>query len=466
MMSSDDLIAAVNEKNNRAEYQAALDLAEQALKEQSTDYAVWIGAGNAYYGLKRFDEAEKAYLKAISLSSTDVIALANLAGVYFETSRFEEGLSVCDQALARQPDYVNALIHRGNMLSSLNKGAEAIESYRKALEIKPDDPLVLFNLASALITEKQTDSATEIFGRLLAIDPDNPEYLYSYAQLSEEKEEYERAAETYLRLLQVKEDEMTHVILSGCLYNLQMQGKTEQVLYFADEWLRLFPDNPVALHVLETLKEPESLKRASAAYVRELFDAFADSFDSVLTGLDYQAPALVASAVKSISFKQLPETLDLGCGTGLCAAALKDQNVSWSSLTGVDLSSEMLKKAEQRHLYTELCREDIISFLPSNPNRFDLVVSADVFTYIGDLSKVFSGLFAAVRSGGYIVFTVSENEDENGYALEPSGRFMHGRLYVSKEIEPFFHVEKVQSVTLRQELGKPVSGLLIIGKKI
>ena len=466
MIVSDNLMEIVNEKNDRAEYQSALDLILPVLNEHKTDYALWIGAGNAYYGLRRFKEAEQAYLKAASLPSTDVVALANLVGVYFETARFKEGLAVCDQALAERPDDFNVLVHKGNILSSLDRHGEAIDFYQKALKVSPNDLLVLFNLANALAATGQTDSAEEIYRRLLAVSPNDAEYLYAYAVFLESKEDFVRAAKTYLRLLQIKENATTHVTLSGCLYNLQLKGETDRVLYLTDEWLSLFPDNPIAEHMLETLKGSNDLKRASAAYVQELFDAFADSFDSVLNGLEYQAPSLIATAVKKISFDRPPSILDLGCGTGLCAAAMKEAGLCFSSLAGVDLSAEMLKKADQRQLYAALYQDDIVSFLPSCPSRFDLAVSADVFTYMGDLSKVFSGLSIAVKSGGRIVFTVSENTEGVGYALEPSGRFMHSKEYVINELRSNFDIEEIQSVTLRQELGKPVAGLLIVGKKI
>ena len=139
-----------------------------------------------------------------------------------------------------------------------------------------------------------------------------------------------------------------------------------------------------------------------------------------------------------------------------------------STLTGVDLSSGMLEKAKQRELYTELRQEDIIAFLPLYPARFDLVVSADVLTYLGDLSAVFSGLSTAVKSGGRIVFTVSENtQSDEEYAMEPSGRFMHGKKYILSELEKNgFKADEVQAAELRQELGRPVQGLLFIAKKI
>ena len=149
-MSADNLIASVNRLNEQGDCQAALDLMSSRLNDGTADYALWIGAGNAYYGLKRYKDAKQAYLKAAALNPEDVIALSNLAGVCFETGLYAEGLDICNRALERQPDYVNALIHRGNMLSSLNRHQEAEDAYRRALKNVPDDPLVLFNMAYTL----------------------------------------------------------------------------------------------------------------------------------------------------------------------------------------------------------------------------------------------------------------------------------------------------------------------------
>ena len=467
MKSSDHLIARINRENESAAYQAALDIALSAQEEYKDDYAFWIAVGNAYYGLKQFESAQQAYLKAADLNPRDVIALSNLAGVYFETNRFKDGLSVCDQALRRCPDYVNALIHRGNMLSSLNRYEEAVETYGRALAKAGEDPLVLFNLAYALVMTEKYDKAAEIYQKLLTLVPDDPEYLFAYASFLEKKEDFESAAEVYLQLLKTEETPTTHITLGGCLYNLLLSDQTEAVWRLTDDWLTAFPDNPVARHTLETLKNSHEATRASAEYVRELFDAFADSFDSVLEGLSYQAPALVAKTVKNQTFPDLPSVLDLGCGTGLCAAALIREQVLFRDLTGVDLSAAMLEKAKQRGIYTKLEQSDILSFLPQHRDFFDLIISADVFTYLGDLSELFAGISAALKKGGRIIFTVSENRDDpDGYALKPSGRFVHGRQYVCRELQnKGMTIIDLSAVELRQELGKPVYGLLVTGIK-
>ena len=466
-MANENLIAAANELNNRSSYQEALDLLSPVLKEEGTDYALLVAQGNAFYGLRRFEEAEKSYSKASRSNTSDVTALSNLAGVYFETARYEKGLDVCDKALLSQPENTTLLIHRGNMLSSMNRYAEAAETYARALKIAPEEPLILFNLAYARMMTGQVGEAEEIYRRLLQIKPNEEEYLYAYASFLEKTENFAQAADVYLKALQIRDDPTVHITLGGCLYNLQLLGQTDEVLELTDKWLAAFPENPAALHMLETIKNTPDVKRASVAYVQELFDAFADSFDSVLEGLEYQAPALIADEVKTIAFASPPVVLDLGCGTGLCAAAMKEREIKTASFSGIDLSSGMLKKAKERGLYSRLYQGDITAFTTAVTERFDLIVSADVLTYLGDLSAVFSELSVVIKPAGKLVFTISENTQNNeDYTMEPSGRFMHSKEYIRILLEKNgFDVDGVRSVELRQELGIPVKGLLFVAKK-
>jgi predicted TPR repeat methyltransferase len=67
----------------------------------------------------------------------------------------------------------------------------------------------------------------------------------------------------------------------------------------------------------------------------------------------------------------------LGCGTGLFGPQLLRPLAR--TLTGIDLSSNMLKKAEQRGLYDHLICGDIAEFLETQSHAFDLAVAADVF---------------------------------------------------------------------------------------
>lgn len=88
--------------------------------------------------------------------------------------------------------------------------------------------------------------------------------------------------------------------------------------------------------------------------------------------------------------------LDAGCGTGLCGDFLK-KYASFRGLEGVDLSAGMLREAAAKKVYNKLICREITDWLNNVKARYGLVVSADVFTYIGDLENLFSALFGALK---------------------------------------------------------------------
>ena len=92
----------------------------------------------------------------------------------------------------------------------------------------------------------------------------------------------------------------------------------------------------------------------SQAYVRALFDRYAEHFDEDLTiRLKYQAPQVLRAMVD-----QLPgiapggmDVLDVGCGTGLAGVAFRSLA---SRLHGSDLAPRMVDKARRRGVYDHL----------------------------------------------------------------------------------------------------------------
>ena len=59
------------------------------------------------------------------------------------------------------------------------------------------------------------------------------------------------------------------------------------------------------------------------------------------------------------------------------------------TLTGIDLSANMLEKARQRQIYDHLVCCDLTA-VPANARQiFDLAVAADVFVYLGDFRRYF-----------------------------------------------------------------------------
>ncbi len=96
--------------------------------------------------------------------------------------------------------------------------------------------------------------------------------------------------------------------------------------------------------------------------------------------------------------------LDLGCGTGLHFATLLD--LGWTP-TGIDVSADQLRLAQERNAEVELVEADATS-LPFADASFDSVVSLFTHTDMDDYSRVVC---------------------EGARVLVPGGRFVHLGLH-------------------------------------
>jgi predicted TPR repeat methyltransferase len=159
------------------------------------------------------------------------------------------------------------------------------------------------------------------------------------------------------------------------------------------------------------------------------------------------------------------DILDAGCGTGLCGPYL--QKLS-SSIVGVDLSKNMLRRAEARGLYAELVEGELVAFMQSHPASFDLLLSADTLVYFGPLEDVMQGARRCLRPGGYLAFSLERAESAGacGYLLTQSGRYAHDLDYVEACASAAgFNILAAESATLRTEANKPVAGLLFVAQR-
>jgi predicted TPR repeat methyltransferase len=152
--------------------------------------------------------------------------------------------------------------------------------------------------------------------------------------------------------------------------------------------------------------------------------------------------------------------LDLGCGTGLLGAALAP---AAATITGVDLSAEMLERAATRGIYAQLAKAEMVEYLrAAGAATFDAVLAADVFVYLGDLEPVFEGAARALLPGGVFAFSV-EALEAGGYALLPNGRYAHSASYLRAAAARQGLSERgFERVRLRIEYGTPVEGWLAV----
>jgi predicted TPR repeat methyltransferase len=169
---------------------------------------------------------------------------------------------------------------------------------------------------------------------------------------------------------------------------------------------------------------------APAAYVAKLFDDAAPQFESLLTGsLSYRGPELLLDATTRVlgTLKDL-DILDLGCGTGLAGEVFRS---AARRLDGVDLSAGMLERAAAKKVYDSLVQAEVATHLLQTPERYDLILAADVLIYVGRLEQVLAGVHRVLRPGGLFAFTAeATNAEGDGVQLQPVRRYAHSRDYL------------------------------------
>jgi predicted TPR repeat methyltransferase len=232
------------------------------------------------------------------------------------------------------------------------------------------------------------------------------------------------------------------------------------------EALRLDPEDRGGVSVrLAALGRGPAPDRAPPAYVATLFDQHAEAFESILVDqLGYRTPQDIRAALKG----RFPRMLDLGCGTGLCGAALRDVT---EHRTGVDIAENMVAIAWDKGDYDDLYVGDLEGFLEEAAEAgetWQLIVAADVLPYLGDVSALFRLVGDRLTAGGAFAFS-TESVDafgEVGWIVGPKHRFAHAEPYLRLALaEAGMSIESVAPIVVRSDEGAPVHGHLIVARK-
>jgi predicted TPR repeat methyltransferase len=213
----------------------------------------------------------------------------------------------------------------------------------------------------------------------------------------------------------------------------------------------------------------EELAAMPPAYVRTLFDQYAPRFDrALIDDLGYRGPSLLFKAVLAVCHAArkpafFKRAVDLGCGTGLAAAAFASEV---DHFVGIDLSPGMIEKAKATGLYAELEVNDMLDGLRMRAEASaDLVIAADAMVYVPDLVPVLTEITRVLASGGLLAFTL-ERHAGYGVILGRGLRYAHGVNYVRAALAAAGLTPlQFEEQSFRNESDVPVPGLVVVAAR-
>jgi predicted TPR repeat methyltransferase len=437
----------------------ALASCEQAIALSPGLSDAHVNRGNALSVLGRRDDALGAYDQGLALNPDQAEAHLGRGNLLCDARRHDEALAAYDRAVALKPNLAEAWLGRGNLLCRLKRFHEALSNYDKALVLDPALAGIQLGRGNALRECRQHHEALRAYDAALALKADLTEAQLGRGDALYELKRFSEALAAFDRAIALKAGLANAWLGRGDA--LRVLGQSADAIAAYRQALVLGGNADMVRYSLAALGAEPSPALSPQNYIVGLFDMYAETFDhDLVDNLNYQSPRLLARLIaQSVPADARLDILDIGCGTGLMGEGLRGLK---RTLTGVDLSPNMLEQARRRGLYDRLIESDIATFLATQTDQFDLTVSTDVFIYIGDLAGIFAGVRRALRSDGLFCFSV-EAANDGDFVLQPTLRYAHSLAYLTRLADQSnLVVTAVEPHAVRREAQASIAGHNIV----
>lgn len=190
--SKTDLANKENEIKTQ-KYTDVVTLMSKDTQLRPTESVLWAYLGQGQLGLKKYDEAEASFKKALEQDAAskkprpeiEGLANAGLGEIYARTNKVDEANAAYDAAVKIDPTkagfyYKNEAV----IYSQIGNGDAQAAAADKAITANPNDPLPYYLKGQALITKASVDPKTqrivlppgcgEAYEKYLELDPNGP----------------------------------------------------------------------------------------------------------------------------------------------------------------------------------------------------------------------------------------------------------------------------------------------------
>lgn len=358
------------------------------------------------------------------------------------------------QVLAQNKEHVEALINLGVTLLKQGKSQLAIDYFTKALSFDSDNIEARNNIAATFIHHDRYENALVHYDLLLKKEPMNIEYLYNSGVAEMALGHLANARSHFEKVLTQNEHHFAALTNLAAIHS--RLGEKSHAISLLQRAISINPNDASSQFMLNALTGKADTTQACPEYVSNLFDRYAMYYDNHLQNvLKYTIPQQMMQLLHQlIGLNKVQENvLDIGCGTGLMGAFLKELS---KNLIGIDLSPKMIELARGKGIYSQLIQTDAISYLNHATASFQLIVAADVLPYFGELETLFTSIGRQLSTDGMFIFTTEISKDKP-WKLQNTARFSHHETYIQQLCENNgLHILKQEKTIARIQDDQPL----------
>ncbi len=418
---------------------------------------------STFTGRGQFEEAQGLFIHARMMS--DIPEIDEQEGLcHVQQGNQKEAEILFDRIITRCPEYIWGHIYKGHVLMAQRNLPQAEACMARALKLDPASFEALFALAVVNDWQGQSEIAIRYAMEALKARPLGWECHMFLGSLLVRERHYAEAHQVLAQALTIRPHDP--YVLQLLFMALRLSQREPDFLRYIRKQLARHPGNVVLLH-FQSIAEGELPDTAPNEYVQGYFDGFSEQYDHYQQDvLSYRAPRALAEALKEWTedhHGEFRDLLDLGCGTGLAANALKDV-VPYR--VGVDISSRMVAKARGKQLYHSLHLYDMLPFMLESEQSFDLVTATDALCHSGNLSTFLKAARNVLNPKGLLAFTVEKDFHAENWRLCANGRYTHAPRYVQQALlSKGYEILAQHEHTLHIDNNIAATGVLFIARK-
>ncbi len=222
----------------------------QAIKERfPKDWRGYLNLGRLYLDLAYDVKAYHEFKQVIQLKPDIVWGWLFMGYTQMNLDSLKASKTVLEQALEVSPDEPLANYYLGLVLNQMNRDAAAIPYFEKALSLRPNWVRVLSLLASIYEEQKVYHMSDSLFRKAIRIEPDNATLLNNYGySLSVRGIHLNEALEMAKRAL--KTDEQNGAYLDTVGWIFYQLGDYDKALEYLLKAYEVFGENAVVVEHL------------------------------------------------------------------------------------------------------------------------------------------------------------------------------------------------------------------------